>query len=98
MVDRKSTTGLFFRLGRSAVAWGSKKQEIIALSTTEAEYVATTPAACQVVWMRRVLLDCKQQISGPTRLWVDNQSAIAVAKNPTHHGRTKHIDVRFHFI
>lgn len=98
MMDRKSTSGLLFQMGRSIVTWGSKKQEIIALSITEAEYVAATAAACQVVWTRRILQDCSIVITESTRLWIDNQSAISVAKNPALHGRTKHIDVRFHFI
>lgn len=86
------------RLGSSAVSWGSKKQEVVALSTTEAEYIACTAAACQGVWLRRVLHDCGARIEEPTKLWCDNMSAIAIAKNPTHQGRTKHIDVCFHFI
>lgn len=73
-------------------------QEIVALSTTEAEYIATTSAACQVVSFKRILQECGHVINKATRLWCDNQSAIAVAKNPSHHGRTKHINVRYHFI
>lgn len=56
--DRKSTTGMIFNIRTGAVSWGSKKQDITALSTTEAEYVAASTAACQAVWLRRILEDC----------------------------------------
>lgn len=70
----------------------------MALSTTKAEYVASTDATCQIAWLRRILQDCGFGMTNPTKLWCDNMSAIVVAKNPTYHGRTKHIDVRFPFI
>lgn len=84
-------------LRRSVVSWGSKKQEIVTLSTTEVEYISCTAIACRVVWLRRLLHDIGEGDQKPTKLWCDNMSAIAVARNPTHHGRTKHIDVCFHF-
>lgn len=68
------------------------------LLTTEAEYVAATAVACQIVWIRRILQYCSKVITESTKLRVDNQSSISVANNPALHGRTKHIDVRFHFI
>lgn len=89
---------MVFHIGSGAVAWSAKKQEIIALSTTEAEYIAATSAACQAVWMRRVLEDCGETQHDATILWCDNRSAISLGKNPIHHSRTKHIDIRFHFI
>lgn len=70
----------------------------MALSITEAEYIAATSTACQIVWFRRILQEAGVLINEATPLGCDNQSAIAVAKNPVHHGRTKHIDVRYHFI
>lgn len=71
----------------------------MALSTTEAEYIACTAAACQIVWIRRVMQECGVSVTkGAISLWCDNLSTIAIAKNPSHHGRTKHVDVRFHFI
>ena len=87
-----------FKLGNAAVSWGSKKQDITALSTTEAEYVAATTAACQGVWLRRMLEECELKQSTPTVIWCGNLSTIAISKNPAHHGRIKHIDIRFHFI
>ncbi|KAJ4820740.1 polyprotein [Rhynchospora pubera] len=96
--DRKSTTGQIFFYGTSIITWSSKKQTTVALSTTEAEYSAVTSAACQGVWLRRLLeeLSCKEK--GATILYCDNQSTIAIGNNPVHHNRTKHIDTRFHFI
>uniref|UniRef100_A0ACD5TR82 Uncharacterized protein n=1 Tax=Avena sativa TaxID=4498 RepID=A0ACD5TR82_AVESA len=95
--DRKSTTGVVFLLGRNIVTWSSRKQNIVATSSCEAEYVAAASGACQGVWLSRLLGEMLGK--APTRftLLVDNQSAIALSKNPVHHDRTKHIDVKFHF-
>ena len=85
-------------LSGGAVAWSSKKQLVVSLSTTEAEFISAFHCACQAVWMRRVLeqLNCKQNAS--TVIYCDNMSTIKLAKNPVMHGRSKHIDVRFHFL
>ncbi|XP_039133317.1 uncharacterized mitochondrial protein AtMg00810-like [Dioscorea cayenensis subsp. rotundata] len=96
--DRRSTLGMVFDLSSWAISWSSKKQEVTALSTTEAEYVAATAATCQGIWLRRMLEDCGMKGDKAIEVWCDNRSAIEIAKNPTHHGRTKHIDIRFHFI
>jgi hypothetical protein len=71
---------------------------MVALSTCEAEYVAAATAACQVVWLRRLLGELTGVEARPPALKVDNQPAIALAKNPVLHDRSKHIDVKFHFI
>eukprot|EP00253_Pinus_taeda_P011503 PITA_11503 len=76
----------------------SKKQSIVALSTAEAEYVAATAAACQAVWMRRMLRSLGQEQAKATVIFCDNSSAIALLKNSVFHKRTKHIDTRFHYI
>lgn len=89
--DWKSTLGVLLRLESSVVSWSSKKQEIVALSTTEAEYIVTTSEAYQIFWFRRILQEYGMLINGAIPLWCDNQSAIVVAKNPAHHGRIKHI-------
>ncbi|CAH9119565.1 unnamed protein product [Cuscuta europaea] len=96
--DRKSTSGSVFDLGSDAITWSSKKQETVALSTSEAEYVAARAAAKQALWLRKLLTDlcCKQEEK--PEIWCDSKSAIAMAKNPTFHSRTKHIDVQHHFI
>ena len=70
----------------------------MALSSSEAEYVAIKGAACQAVWLRRLLVDCLQVQEGATMIFCDNKAMIAVTKNPTFHSRTKHIDIRYHFI
>lgn len=95
--DRKSTSGYVFKLSGGAVAWSSKKQPIVTLSTTEAEYVAAAACACQCIWMKRVLNHFSPQSKCIT-VFCDNSSAIKLSKNPVLHGRSKHIDVRFHFL
>lgn len=70
-----------FHLGSGAVAWASKGQEIVTLSSTEAEYIAATSAAYQAVWMRRLLADMGVPQNSETIIHCDNQSAIAIAKN-----------------
>ena len=96
--DRKSTSGFVFMLAGGAVCWSSKKQASVALSSTEAEYIAAAHATKEVVWLRRLLSELGQAIDVPTHLHIDNQSAIAIARNPEFHDRTKHIDVRYHFL
>jgi hypothetical protein len=96
--DRKSTSGFVFLLAGAAISWGSKKQTSVALSSTEAEYIAAAYAAKEAVWLRRLLSELGFEISSPTVLRVDNQSAIAIAHNPEFHDRTKHIDLRHHFL
>ncbi|XP_039134340.1 uncharacterized protein LOC120271728 [Dioscorea cayenensis subsp. rotundata] len=85
-------------LGSGAIAWSSKKQPITALSSTEAEYIFVTSAACEVVWLRRLLQDMNEKQACPTTLMCNNKYAISIARNPILHGRTKHIDTRYHFI
>ncbi|WVZ63781.1 LOW QUALITY PROTEIN: hypothetical protein U9M48_013386 [Paspalum notatum var. saurae] len=96
-IDRKSTSGTCQLLETSLVSWSSRKQASVSLSITEAEYI---PAACccsQLLWMRATLSDFGLRF-GKIPLLVDSTSAISVAKNPVLHSRTKHIDVRFHFL
>ncbi|KAF7130275.1 hypothetical protein RHSIM_Rhsim10G0139300 [Rhododendron simsii] len=76
----------------------SKKQRTIALSSAEAEYIAATDAACEAVWLRRIRSDMEHKEEGPTVIYCDNMSAIAMSKNPVFHGRTKQIELRHHFI
>ena len=96
--DRKSTSGHIFFLGGMAISWSSQKQSIVALSSCEAEYIAATEAACQALWMKRLISELKCEEQMKIKLMVDNQSAITLSKNPVHHNRTKHIDTRYHFI
>ena len=96
--DRKSTSGYVFLISSGAVSWLSKKQPIVTLSTTEAEFVAAAGCASQAVWMRRVLDNLGLAKKECTTIWCDNSSTIKLSKNPVMHGRSKHIDVRFHFL
>jgi hypothetical protein len=96
--DRKSTSGLIFFLAGGPVAWQSAKQKVVALSSCEAEYIAAAAAACEAVWLARLLAELIGGAVLAPKLKVDNKSAIALMKNPVHHDRSKHIDVKFHFI
>ena len=81
-----------------AISWLSKKQQIVTLSTAEAEYVALSAATQEAVWLRRLLSDIKATPKTPTIIREDNQGAIAIVKNPISHARTKHIDIKFHYV
>ena len=98
--DRKSVGGYVFLLNGGAVSWSSKKQTSVALSTTEAEYMSMTQAAKEIVWLRALLeeLGATGHIRQMSQLHGDNQGALALARNPEYHARTKHIDIQFHFI
>lgn len=96
--DRKSTSGVLFFLGGCPVSWQSTKQKVVALSTCEAEYIAATTVACQAIWLSRLLADLTGEKPAPATIKVDNKSAISLCKNPVYHDRSKHIDVRCHFI
>ncbi|WOG83036.1 hypothetical protein DCAR_0102210 [Daucus carota subsp. sativus] len=96
--DRKSVSASVFTLGSGVITWSSKKQPMTALSSTEAEYVAATSAACQAIWLRRLLAEVNQEQVGATEIFCDNVAAISMSKNPAFHSRTKHIDIRHHFI
>ncbi|CAJ2656714.1 unnamed protein product [Trifolium pratense] len=96
--DRKSTSGYVFMIGSKVVSWSSKKQSIVTLSTTEAEFIAAANCACQAIWLGRVLDHISSRKKECITLYCDNSSTIKLSKNPMMHGRSKHIDVRFHFL
>jgi hypothetical protein len=96
-VDRKSTSGTCQFLGRFMVSWSSSKQTFVALSTAEAEYVAAGHCCAQLLWMRQTFWDFAYNLS-KVPLLCDNESAIRLADNPVEHSRTKHIDIRHHFL
>jgi hypothetical protein len=95
---RHSISGYSFHIGKGAVTWSSKKQHIVALSSTEAEYVAQNHAAREALWLRNFINEVTNQATGPVTIFSDNQGAIALAKDNKFHARTKHIDIRYHFI
>jgi len=96
-VDRKSTSGDCHLLGRSIVSWSSKKQNSVALSTAEAKYIAAGACCAQILYMKQTLLDFGVKLHR-IPLLCDNESAIKIAKNLVQHSRTKHIDIRHHFL
>ena len=96
--DRRSTTGYVFMLGGGAISWNSKKQPTIALSTTEAEYMAVSQCTREALWLRQLMSDVGLEQEKSTPIMCDNQGAIALVKNPTHHARSKHIDIQHHFV
>ena len=77
-----------------AVSWASKLQSIVALSSTQAEYIAAVEAGKEILWMRNILQEFGYSIDGPSPLFLDNQSTINVSINPEHHGHMKHLDLR----
>lgn len=85
-------------MDEAAVTWSSKKQPIVTLSTTEAEYVAASVCACQAIWFKRILEELGCDAGGSMEILCDNTSTIKLSKNPVFHGRCKHIGVRFHFL
>ena len=95
--NRKSSTGYLFTFSGGAISWQSKLQKCVALSTTEAEYIAATEAGKEMIWLKRFLqelgLNQMEYI-----VYCDSQSAIDLSKNSMYHARTKHIDVRYHWI
>ena len=96
-IDHKSTSGTCHFLGTSLISWSSRKQSSVAQSTTEAEYVAAASSCSQILWISSTLQDFGIFISS-VPLFCDNTSAISIAKNPVQHSRTKHIELRYHFI
>uniref|UniRef100_A0ACD6AJ28 Uncharacterized protein n=1 Tax=Avena sativa TaxID=4498 RepID=A0ACD6AJ28_AVESA len=93
----KSTSGILFFLGKCLVSWQSVKQPVVAMSSCEAEYIAASTACTQALWLARLLGDLGQDTNA-VQLMVDSKSALALAKNPVFHERSKHIRVRYHFI
>lgn len=98
MNDRKSTSGYVFLLNGAAICWSSRKQDIVTLSSTEAEYVAATSSACHSVWLKGILKELEVVADECIDIMCDNSSAIKLSKNPIMHRRTKHIDVRYHYL
>ncbi|GJW31765.1 hypothetical protein Tco_0051797 [Tanacetum coccineum] len=96
-VDRKSTSGVCTFVGCCLTSWMSKKQTVLAISTTEAEYVSAGKACQQALWMKQDLVDYEVKLNDVPVL-CDNKGAIDLSKNPVLHSRTKHIEIRHHFL
>ena len=99
-LDRRSISGYCFMLQENGplISWKSCKQNIVALSSCEAEYIALTSAFKEARFLRQLFADINGREIQSVKLFGDNQGAIALAKNPVHHQRSKHIDIRYHFI
>uniref|UniRef100_A0A5S6QU80 Reverse transcriptase Ty1/copia-type domain-containing protein n=1 Tax=Trichuris muris TaxID=70415 RepID=A0A5S6QU80_TRIMR len=96
--DRRSTSGYVLTLYNGPVAWSTRVQTAVAQSTVESEYIAMSEVTKEVKWLRQLLSDLGRGQSNATSIYSDNQKAICLAKNPQFHRRTKHIDVRYHFV
>jgi hypothetical protein len=96
--DRRAISGYAFLIDGGAVSWSSKRQEIVSLSTTESEYVAATHGGKEALWLRSLISEVFGTLKSPTTLFSDNQAAIALTRDHQYHPRTKHIDVRYHWI
>lgn len=98
--DRRSYTGFTFELAGGPITWESRKQQTVALSSTEAEYMALSSACKEVVYIRSFLREIgyNELVNKPTELYGDNLSSHQLVKNPVHHARSKHIDIRVHYI
>ena len=97
-LDRKSHSGFMFLLGGSPISWDSRKQRTVALSTTEAEYMALAECAKEAIYLKRFICELGFNKLANLKVFCDNQSAISLAENPTYHARSKHIDIRHHFV
>ena len=97
-IDRRSTSGYCTFLGGNVVTWRSKKQNVVARSSAEAEFRAMAQGICELLWLKVILEDLRIKWEGPMRLYCDNKSAISIAHNPVQHDRTKHIEIDRHFI
>ncbi|GKA35078.1 retrovirus-related pol polyprotein from transposon TNT 1-94 [Tanacetum coccineum] len=96
--DGRSTLGFLFFLGNNCFTWSSKKQSIVNLSSCEAEYVAATSCVCHAIWLKSMLKELYMEQEDASQIYMDNKSAIDLAKNPVYHDRSKHINTRYHFI
>ncbi|GJT38694.1 ribonuclease H-like domain, reverse transcriptase, RNA-dependent DNA polymerase [Tanacetum coccineum] len=96
--EGKGTTGIIFYYGESPISWSTQKQATVALSSCESEFIAATAAATQALWLKRLLSKLTHTQEKKVIIQVDNKSAIALMKNLVFHGRSKHIDTKYHFI
>nr|GEY05190.1 ribonuclease H-like domain, reverse transcriptase, RNA-dependent DNA polymerase [Tanacetum cinerariifolium] len=96
--EGKGTTSIIFYYGESPISWSTQKQATVALSSCESEFIAATAAATQALWLKRLLSMLTHSQKEKVTIQVDNKSTIALMKNPIFHGRSKHIDTKYHFI
>jgi hypothetical protein len=98
---RRSTSGYVFSLGSAAISWSAKRQPTVSLSSCKAEYIGQTNTTKEAIWLQGFLKQIHPDLDsglGATIIYGNNQGAIALAKNPQFHARTKHIDIQHHFV
>lgn len=96
--ETKSTIGYVFYIGLTTFTRSSKKQSTVAFSTCEAKYMVSSSFVCESIWLRNLLKEFNYSRKEFTIIYVDNKSAFKLAKNPVQHGRSKHIDIEYHFL
>jgi hypothetical protein len=97
-IERRSTSGFVVLLNGTPISWGSGLQSVVALSSCEAEYVALSECCRELAYLRQLMAFLREPLHGPITIFEDNKGAIDLTNNPVHHKRTKHIDVKFHYI
>ena len=97
-IDRKSTSGCYFSMGSCMISWFSRKQSCMALSTTEVEYVIACLASCEAIWLRKLLSGLFDLQLDATCIYCDNQSCVKLSENPGFHDKSKHIEIKYHYI
>jgi hypothetical protein len=95
--DRKSTSGMCFSLGSTMISWSSRKQNYVALSTAEAEYIAACEACIEAIWLRKLISDLFDQVPYSTIIHCDNHSCIRLSEHPVFHEISKHIEIKYYF-
>lgn len=96
--NRRSCSGYIIKLSGASICWLSKRQPIVALSSTEAEYIALSSTACELIWLKQLADELNKNIAKSITIFCDNQSTIKLAASDAYRPRTKHIDIRFHHI
>ena len=98
MMDRKITSGCCLSLGSTSLTWFSRKKNSISLSCTKAEYIESSHAKWEGLWIHKLLVDLFDRELSPTKIYFNNKSCIHLSKNPVFHDRSKHINIIYHFI
>lgn len=97
-VDRRSTFGCLFKYMSALISWCSRKETIVGVSSSEVEYIVSVKTTCQCLWLGTLLQELKLEYRRYEQLWVDNNFTISLSKNPVFHGRSKHIETKYHFL
>ena len=97
-MDSKSTSGYCFSMGSTMISWSNRKQSTVALSTAEAEYIAACSACREAVWLQKLLVGLFCEVLEMTIIHCDNQSCVKLLENSVFHDRSKHIEMKYHFI